>query len=74
MPPDTSSFRALRVRKASLHLLTFNPPAQKYLPTPLLESHPDTKSSILLSNYESDHKDGQSAAETSLGRHMVYTC
>ena len=36
MPPDSPSFRVLRARKASLHLLTFSPPAQKHLPTPLL--------------------------------------
>ena len=35
MPPDPPSFRTLRARKASLHLLTFSPPAQKHLPTPL---------------------------------------
>ena len=36
MPPDPPSFRALCARKTSLHLLTFSPPAQKHLPTPLL--------------------------------------
>ena len=38
MPPDPPSFRALHARKASLHLLTFSPPAQKRLPTPLSNS------------------------------------
>ena len=34
-PQTPPSFRALCARKASLHLLTFSPPAQKHLPTPL---------------------------------------